>query len=105
MSEVAMTITLELPHGNRSKLLAQAKARGLPLDALRKIVIVSQAGSADTAGKCFRLCKERSWIEPSMSSSTLFKFRQELDRERCIVKTGIDDRRRYQRLSRFNSNV
>ena len=49
-----MTITLELPPETEASLLAQAKARGLPLDAFLKIVIANQAGSAEAAGTLFQ---------------------------------------------------
>jgi hypothetical protein len=48
-----MTITLELPPETEASLLAQAEARGLPLDAFLKILIVNQAESVDTAGNLF----------------------------------------------------
>jgi hypothetical protein len=50
-----MTITLELPPETEASLLAQAKARGLPLDAFLQALIVNQAGSGDTAGKLFQI--------------------------------------------------
>ena len=46
-----MTITLELPPETEASLLAQAKARGMPLHAFLKALIVNQAGPADTAGE------------------------------------------------------
>ena len=42
-----MTITLELPPETEASLLAQAKARGLTLDAFVKTIIASQAGAAE----------------------------------------------------------
>jgi hypothetical protein len=50
-----MTITLELSPETDANLLAQAKARGLPLDVFLKDVIVNQAASGDTAGKLFQI--------------------------------------------------
>jgi hypothetical protein len=49
-----MTITLELPPETEANLLAQAKARGMPLDAYLKALLVTQAGFAETPGKLFQ---------------------------------------------------
>jgi hypothetical protein len=50
-----MTITLELPPETEASLLAQAKARGLALDAFLKALIVNQAGTADAPGNLFQI--------------------------------------------------
>jgi hypothetical protein len=42
-----MTITLELPPEAEASLLAQAKARGLTLDAFVKTIIASQAAAPE----------------------------------------------------------
>jgi hypothetical protein len=42
-----MTITLNLPPGTEQVLLAQANARGLPLDAFLQTIIANQAAVAD----------------------------------------------------------
>lgn len=42
-----MTITLELPPEAEASLLAQAKARGLTLDAFVKSIVTNQAAAAD----------------------------------------------------------
>jgi len=49
-----MTITLELPPETEASLLAQAKSRGLPLDAFLKALLVNHARSGDAAGKLFQ---------------------------------------------------
>jgi hypothetical protein len=41
-----MTITLELPPETEASLLAQARARGLSLDAFVKTIIANQAAAA-----------------------------------------------------------
>ena len=44
-----MTITLELPPETEARLVAQAEARGLTLDAFLKTIIANQAGAAESA--------------------------------------------------------
>jgi len=44
-----MTITLEIPAETEAKLLAQAKSRGLTLDAFVKTIIADQAAAAEAA--------------------------------------------------------
>jgi hypothetical protein len=46
LKEAPMTITLELPPEAEANLVAQAKARGLSLDAFVKTVISNQAAAA-----------------------------------------------------------
>jgi hypothetical protein len=43
-----MTITLEFPPETEASLVAQAKARGLSLDAFVKTIIANQAAAADS---------------------------------------------------------
>ena len=42
-----MTITLELPPETEASLLAQARARGITLDAFVKTIIANQAAAAE----------------------------------------------------------
>ena len=42
-----MTITLELPPETEERLIAQAEARGLTLDAFVKTIITNQAAAAE----------------------------------------------------------
>ena len=44
-----MTITLELPPETEASLLAQAKARGLTLDAFVRTIIANQAATSEAA--------------------------------------------------------
>jgi hypothetical protein len=44
-----MTITLELPPETEASLVAQAKARGLTLDAFVRTIIANQAATAEAA--------------------------------------------------------
>jgi hypothetical protein len=43
-----MTITLELPPETEARLVAQAKARGLSLDAFVQTIITNQASAAES---------------------------------------------------------
>lgn len=45
LEEATMTIVLELPPDAEASLIAQAKARGLSLDAFLRTIITSQAGA------------------------------------------------------------
>jgi hypothetical protein len=45
LEEATMTIVLELPPDAEASLIAQAKARGLSLDAFLRTIIASQAGA------------------------------------------------------------
>jgi hypothetical protein len=45
LEEGTMTIVLELPPDTEASLIAQAKARGLSLDAFLRTIITSQAGA------------------------------------------------------------
>jgi hypothetical protein len=45
LEEATMTIVLELPPDTEASLIAQAKARGLSLDAFLQTIITSQAGA------------------------------------------------------------
>jgi hypothetical protein len=53
LEEATMTIVLELPPDTEASLIAQAKARGLSLDAFLRTIITSQAG-AETPVKSMR---------------------------------------------------
>lgn len=48
-----MTITLEIPPETEATLAAQAKARGLSLDAFLRSIITMQASSVPTVGPAF----------------------------------------------------
>src|SRR5258708_7495058 len=72
--EAGMTITLELPPDAEAKLVAQAKARGLSLDAFIRTIITTQAAAFESTKLAQALpVKERISIEQSTRFSTLFK--------------------------------
>jgi hypothetical protein len=47
-----MTIILELPPDGEASLIAQAKARGLSLDAFLQTIITAQAGAGTPPNRC-----------------------------------------------------
>jgi hypothetical protein len=49
LKEAAMTITLDLPPETEANLVAQAKARGLSLDAFLKTIITTHAAVVEAA--------------------------------------------------------
>ncbi len=49
VKEAPMTITLELPPEAEANLVAQAKARGLSLDAFVRTIITTQAAAMERA--------------------------------------------------------
>ena len=53
-----MTIILELPPDGEASLIAQAKARGLSLDAFLQTIITAQAGAGDPAKSMRNLAGE-----------------------------------------------
>jgi hypothetical protein len=48
LKEAPMTITLELPPAAEANLVAQAKARGLSLDAFLRTIITAQAAAMES---------------------------------------------------------
>ena len=55
LKEAPMTITLELPPEAEANLVAQAKARGLSLDAFVRTIITTQADAMEPAESVKRL--------------------------------------------------
>ena len=53
-----MTITLELPPEAEAKLVAQAKARGLSLDAFLRTIITTQAAAMESVKPVQSLSRE-----------------------------------------------
>ena len=68
-------------------------------------MIANQAASADTAGKLFQALQGEELDRAIDEIFDIVHVPPGVGRERCIVKTGIDDRRRHQRLGWFNPDV
>ena len=101
-----MTITLELQPETEASLLAQARARGLSLEAYLRSIIVGQAASAMTASAPPELPGDgKIRIVPSTNFSIRWRCLRESDRAPCVVRTGIGDRRRHERPGRRYSNI
>ena len=58
LKEAPMTITLELPPEAEANLVAQAKARGLSLDAFLRTIIAAQAASIESSTSVQALPRE-----------------------------------------------
>jgi hypothetical protein len=58
LKEALMTITLELPPEAEAKLVAQAKARGLSLDAFLRTIITTQAAAMESVKPVQSLSRE-----------------------------------------------
>jgi hypothetical protein len=58
LKEAAMTITLELPPEAEANLVAQAKARGLSLDAFLRTIITTQAAAMESVKSAQALPRE-----------------------------------------------
>jgi hypothetical protein len=58
LKEAPMTITLELPPDAEANLVAQAKARGLSLDAFLRTIITTQAAAMESVKSVQALPRE-----------------------------------------------
>jgi hypothetical protein len=63
LKEAPMTITLELPPEAEANLVAQAKARGLSLDAFLRTIITTQAAAMEAVKPVQSLTQEEEELD------------------------------------------
>jgi hypothetical protein len=85
-----MIITLELPPEAEANLVAQAKARGLSLDAFVRTIITTQAAAIDAVKPVQSLTQEEEELDNRRAFSTLFRFRPCIATRDLVSMTAVD---------------
>jgi hypothetical protein len=84
LKEAPMTITLELPPEAEANLVAQAKARGLSLDAFLRTIITTQAAAMEAVKPVQSLTQEEEELDRAIdellrrSSDSVRALRREI---------------------------